>query len=62
MIESGYFADLGVNALWLTPFNTAATGTGKAAEACTMCRPSTAIGPSRHGVEPRLGTEAELQP
>ena len=32
MIESGYFADLGVNALWLTPFNTAATGTGKAAD------------------------------
>ena len=27
MIQSGYFTNLGVNALWLTPFNTAADGT-----------------------------------
>ena len=32
MIESGYFDDLGVGALWLSPFNTAANGTGKAAD------------------------------
>ena len=27
-IQSGYFAELGVNVLWLTPFNTNAQGTG----------------------------------
>ena len=30
MIESGYFTELGVNALWLTPFNEATNGTGLA--------------------------------
>ncbi|GIQ96935.1 MAG: hypothetical protein CM15mP2_4220 [Methanobacteriota archaeon] len=33
-IQSGYFADLGVNVLWLTPFNTNAQGTGLAADGC----------------------------
>lgn len=62
MIESGYFADLGVNALWLTPFNTAATGTGKAADGVHDVSAFHGYWPiEARGVEPRLGTEAELQ-
>ena len=62
MIESGYFADLGVNALWLTPFNTAATGTGKAADGVHDVSAFHGYWPTEaRGVEPRLGTEAELQ-
>ena len=61
MIESGYFADLGVNALWLTPFNTAATGTGKAADGVHDVSAFHGYWPTEaRGVEPRLGTEAEL--
>ena len=62
MIESGYFADLGVNALWLTPFNTAATGTGKAADGVHDVSAFHGYWPiEARGVEPRLGTEVELQ-
>ena len=62
MIESGYFADLGVNALWLTPFNTAASGTGKAADGVHDVSAFHGYWPTEaRGVEPRLGTEAELQ-
>ena len=62
MIESGYFADLGVNALWLTPFNTAATGTGKAADGVHDVSAFHGYWPTEaRGVEARLGTEAELQ-
>ena len=62
MIESGYFDDLGVNALWLTPFNTAATGTGKAADGVHDVSAFHGYWPiEARGVEPRLGTEAELQ-
>ena len=62
MIESGYFADLGVNALWLTPFNTAATATGKAADGVHDVSAFHGYWPiEARGVEPRLGTEAELQ-
>lgn len=62
MIESGYFADLGVNALWLTPFNKAATGTGKAADGVHDVSAFHGYWPiEARGVEPRLGTEAELQ-
>ena len=62
MIESGYFADLGVNALWLTPFNTAATGTGKAADGVHDVSAFHGYWPTEaRGVEPRLGTEEELQ-
>ena len=32
MIESGYFTDLGVNALWISPFNTNPTGSYIAAD------------------------------
>ena len=48
MIQSGYFADLGVNALWLTPFFLAANGTGKPLMVCTMWPPSTVIGRLKH--------------
>ena len=62
MIESGYFADLGVNALWLTPFNTAATVTGKAADGVHDVSAFHGYWPTEaRGVEPRLGTEGELQ-
>ena len=61
MIESGYFADLGVNALWLTPFNAAADGTGKAADGVHDVSAFHGYWPTEaRGVEPRLGTEDEL--
>ena len=61
MIESGYFADLGVNALWLTPFNTAATGTGKAADGVHDVSAYHGYWPvEARGVDPRLGTPEEL--
>ena len=61
MIESGYFTDLGVNALWLTPFNTAAASTGKAADGVHDVSAFHGYWPTEaRGVEPRLGTEAEL--
>ena len=60
-IESGYFADLGVNALWLTPFNTAANGTGKAADGVHDVAAFHGYWPTEaRGVEPRLGTPEEL--
>ena len=60
-IESGYFADLGVNALWLTPFNTAANGTGKAADGVHDVAAFHGYWPTEaRGVEPRLGTPDEL--
>ena len=61
MIESGYFDDLGVSALWLTPFNTAADGTGKAADGVHDVSAFHGYWPTEaRGVEPRLGTEDEL--
>ena len=61
MIESGYFADLGVNALWLTPFNAAAEGTGKAGDGVHDVSAYHGYWPTEaRGVEPRLGTEDEL--
>ncbi|MBL6733429.1 MAG: hypothetical protein ISP84_02655 [Candidatus Poseidonia sp.] len=61
MIESGYFADLGVNALWLTPFNTAANGTGKAADGVHDVAAYHGYWPvEARGIDPRLGTEEEL--
>ena len=61
-IESGYFSQMGVNVLWLTPFNTAANGTGKAADGIHDVS-------SYHGywpveprqVDPRLGTAEQLK-
>ena len=62
MIQAGYFNNLGVNALWLTPFNTAANGTEFASDGQHEVS-------SYHGywpIEPRevdnrLGTEIELE-
>ena len=62
MIESNYFADLGVNALWLTPFNTAANGTGKAADGVHDVSAFHGYWPiEARGVDPRLGTSEDLQ-
>ena len=61
MIESGYFDDLGVGALWLSPFNTAAEGTGKAADGVHDVSSFHGYWPTEpRGVEPKLGTEDEL--
>ena len=62
MIQAGYFADLGVNALWLTPFNTAANGTGKAADGVHDVAAFHGYWPMEaRGVDARLGTPEELQ-
>ena len=61
MIESGYFDDLGVAALWLSPFNTAAEGTGKAADGVHDVSSFHGYWPTEpRGIEPKLGTEDEL--
>jgi glycosidase len=62
MIQSGYFDDLGVNALWLTPFNTAANGTGIAGDGQHEVSAYHGYWPIEpRGVDARLGTEAELE-
>ena len=62
MIQSGYFSDLGVNALWLSPFNKAATETGKAADGQHDVSAFHGYWPiSAREIEPRLGTEQELR-
>ncbi len=62
MINSGYFAELGVNALWLTPFNTAANGTGKAADGVHDVASFHGYWPvEAREVDPRLGTPEELE-
>jgi len=62
MIQSGYFNDLGVNALWLTPFNTAANGTGIAGDGQHEVSAYHGYWPIEpRGVDARLGTEAELE-
>ena len=62
MINAGYFAELGVNALWLTPFNTAANGTGKAADGVHDVAAFHGYWPvEARGVDPRLGTPEELE-
>ena len=61
IIESGYFDDLGVGALWLSPFNTAAEGTGKAADGVHDVSSFHGYWPTEaRGIEPKLGTEDEL--
>ena len=61
MIESGYFAELGVNALWLTPFNEAASGTGEAADGIHDVSAFHGYWPTEaRSIEPRLGTEEQL--
>ena len=62
MIESGYFNSLGVNALWLTPFNQAADGTGMAADNQHKVSAYHGYWPVEpRKVDSRLGTEEELQ-
>ncbi|MDP7042999.1 MAG: alpha-amylase family glycosyl hydrolase [Candidatus Thalassarchaeaceae archaeon] len=62
MIQSGYFNNLGVNALWLTPFNTAANGTGIAGDGQHEVSSYHGYWPIEpRGVDARLGTEAELE-
>jgi len=62
MITSGYFAELGVNALWLTPFNMAANGTGKAADGVHDVAAFHGYWPvEAREVDPRLGTQEELE-
>ena len=57
MIESGYFSEMGVNVLWLTPFNTAADGTGKAADGVHEVSSFHGYWPVEpRQVDPRLGT------
>ena len=62
MIESGYFAELGVNVLWLTPFNTAANGTGLAADGVHEVAAYHGYWPvEARGVDQRLGSPQELE-
>ena len=61
-IESGYFADLGVNVLWLTPFNTNAQGTGIAADGVHDVSAYHGYWPIEpREVDPRLGTADQLK-
>ncbi|MED6338803.1 MAG: alpha-amylase family glycosyl hydrolase, partial [Candidatus Thermoplasmatota archaeon] len=61
-IESGYFANLGVNVLWLTPFNTNAQGTGIAADGVHDVSAFHGYWPiEAREVDPRLGTADQLK-
>ena len=61
MIQSGYFTNLGVNALWLTPFNEAANGTGLAADGVHEVSAYHGYWPVEpRSIDPRLGTPEEL--
>ncbi|MDG1525435.1 MAG: alpha-amylase family glycosyl hydrolase, partial [Candidatus Thalassarchaeaceae archaeon] len=61
MIQSGYFSDMGVNALWLSPFNAAAEGAEFASDNQHEVSAYHGYWPvSAREVDSRLGTEAEL--
>ena len=61
-IQSGYFANLGVNVLWLTPFNTNAQGTGIAADGVHDVSAYHGYWPIEpRQVDPRLGTADQLK-
>ena len=61
MIHSGHFTNLGVNALWLTPFNSAANGTGTSSDEQHEVSAYHGYWPvEARGIDSRLGTEAEL--
>ena len=61
-IQSGYFAELGVNVLWLTPFNTNAQGTGVAADGVHDVAAYHGYWPvEARQVDPRLGTADQLK-
>ena len=61
-IQSGYFAELGVNVLWLTPFNTNAQGTGLAADGVHEVSAFHGYWPVEpRQVDPRLGSADQLK-
>ncbi len=61
-IQSGYFAELGVNVLWLTPFNTNAQGTGIAGDGVHDVAAYNGYWPVEpRQVDPRLGTADQLK-
>ncbi len=61
-IESGYFEELGVNVLWLTPFNTNAQGTGLAGDGVHDVAAYHGYWPVEpRQVDPRLGTAEQLK-
>ena len=61
-IQSGYFAELGVNVLWLTPFNTNAQGTGIAGDGVHDVAAYHGYWPVEpRQVDPRLGTAEQLK-
>tara|TARA_B100001113_G_scaffold97550_1_gene78522 strand:- start:2268 stop:4598 length:2331 start_codon:yes stop_codon:yes gene_type:complete len=61
MIESGYFTDLGVNALWISPFNTNPTGSYIAADGQHQVSGYHGYWPIEpRQVDPRFGGEAAL--
>ena len=61
-IQSGYFAELGVNVLWLTPFNTNAQGTGIAGDGVHDVAAYHGYWPVEpRQVDPRLGTADQLK-
>jgi glycosidase/plastocyanin len=61
MIENGYFSHLGVNALWLTPFNTAANGSGSTSDGDHQVAAYHGYWPREaRGIDQRLGSEQDL--
>ena len=61
-IQSGYFAELGVNVLWLTPLNTNAQGTGIAGDGQHDVAAYHGYWPVEpRQVDPRLGTAEQLK-
>ena len=61
MIESGYFNDLGINALWISPFNTNPTGSYIAADGQHMVSGYHGYWPIEpRQVDPRFGGEEAL--
>ena len=62
MIEADYFEQLGVNALWLTPLNTAANRTGEAADGQHDVSSYHGYWPIEpRSIDPSLGTEKDLK-
>ena len=60
-IQSGYFTNLGVNALWLTPFNEGANSTGLAADGIHQVSAYHGYWPVEpRSIDPRIGTEENL--
>ena len=61
-IQSGYFAEIGVNVLWLTPLNTNAQGTGIAGDGQHDVAAYHGYWPVEpRQVDPRLGTADQLK-